>query len=389
MDLFSSFIPMDRRQALAQDSALPEQTHGAALLSDLAGYTALSSAFIAAHGPERGGEALFRALAPVFDAQVEAVHAYAGSVLGFSGDALTCWFDNDTGARAVAAATTLQARIHTTPPLALPDGAGWSLALKTVVATGPARRFLVGDPAHGLFDVLAGPPLARAGAGDPLAHGGDVLVDEVTAAATAATGTWRTDADASGRFLVLDATPPDLPGPTPWPPLAPAALTPAQIRPWLPTVLWERLEHDPDFLVELRPAVALFARFSGVDYDRPPAAARLDTYIRWVQMVLTQHGGTLLQLTVGEKGSYFYASFGAPRAHGDDPARAAAAALVLRSPPPRCSFIRGVQIGLAHGLVYAGPYGGSASRTYGARGAMVNLAARLMQAAAPGGILAT
>ena len=87
-----------------------------------------------------------------------------------------------------------------------------------------------------------------------------------------------------------------------------------------------------------------------------------------MQGVLAQYGGSLLQLIVGDKGNYLYAAFGVPVAHGDAAARAAAAALELRTPPPACPYIGGVQIGLASGPVYAGPYGSPASATYGALG---------------------
>ncbi|HMA36179.1 MAG TPA: hypothetical protein VKY74_17115 [Chloroflexia bacterium] len=275
MDALSSFIPMDRRQALAQGAALPPQTTGAARLTDLAGYTALTGAFVAARGPQAGGEAVFRALAPLFATQIDLIHAYRGSVLTFSGDALTCWFDADDGARALAAACALQAAMRAAPPLRLPDGTSHALALKTVLAAGPARRFLVGDPALGLVDVLAGAPLARLGAGEPLAAGGEILLDDAVATATGATGPARPDPEdaTAGPFLCLATPPAGLPAPTPWPPLPPDALTEAQLRPWVPPVLWPRLRAAATFWIELRPAVVLFLRFAGIDYTRPPRGA--------------------------------------------------------------------------------------------------------------------
>jgi len=387
VDVFSSFLPMDRRQALAANRSLPDRTQGAVLRTDLCGYTALTSAFVAPLGAQRGGETLFRALAPVFAAQIALIHAYRGSILGFSGDALTCWFDGDSGGRATAAALALQAAIQAWPPLRLPGGGAHVLATKVVVAAGPARRFLVGDPAAGLIDVLAGAPLARLSSGEQLAGPGDVLLDPAVAAACAATGTWRAVGDGGERFLALTTPPPALPPPAPWPTLAPGSFQPDQLRPWLPPALWTRLAADSTFQIELRPAVALFVRFSGIG-DDPGTAAQLDAYIRGVQATLVRYGGTLLQLTLGEKGDYFYASFGAPIAHEDDAARAAAAALALRTPPAACSFIREIGIGLAAGAVYAGPYGSTDSQTYAALGDAVNLAARLMQAAGPGRLLA-
>ncbi|HEU5099139.1 MAG TPA: AAA family ATPase, partial [Roseiflexaceae bacterium] len=136
---------------------------------------------------------------------------------------------------------------------------------------------------------------------------------------------------------------------------------------------------------ELRPAVALFLRFAGIAYeDDPLAEDQLDRYIRWVQSVLARYGGTLIQLSIGDKGSYLYASFGAPAAHEDDPRRAVSAALELRAVPPELDFIQAVQIGIAMGTMRVGAYGGITRRTYGVLGDAANLAARLMMAAAPG-----
>ena len=77
----------------------------------------------------------------------------------------------------------------------------------------------------------------------------------------------------------------------PWPELPPDALGEDHVRPWLLPGVYERMTAGQgQFLAELRPAVALFARFGGIDYDTTTqAAAKLDAYIRWVQ----QHRGAL------------------------------------------------------------------------------------------------
>ncbi len=131
-------------------------------------------------------------------------------------------------------------------------------------------------------------------------------------------------------------------------------------------------------------------RFGGIDYDGDAAAGqKLDDYVRWVQGVLTRYEGFLLQLTIGDKGSYLYAAFGAPLAHEDDAARAMAAAQSLRALPRGLKFITAVQIGVSQGRMRAGPCGSSLQRTYAVMGDEVNVAARLMQVAAPGQVIVT
>ena len=63
--------------------------------------------------------------------------------------------------------------------------------------------------------------------------------------------------------------------------------------------------------------------------------------------MLASYGGNLLQLTIGDKGAYLYAIFGAPVAHEDDARRAVAAALDLRR-LDGVTAVSGIQIGIAH-----------------------------------------
>ena len=98
--------------------------------------------------------------------------------------------------------------------------------------------------------------------------------------------------------------------------------------------------------------------------------------ITWIQHVAGQRGGTLIQLVVGDKGSYAYLIFGAPVAHDDDAARAVAAALTLRTPPVSFQHIAAPQIGMAHGMTRCSIFGGPTRCIYGAVGDPVNLAAR-------------
>jgi hypothetical protein len=96
---------------------------------------------------------------------------------------------------------------------------------------------------------------------------------------------------------------------------------------------------------------------------------------------LDRYDAALLQLSLGEKGSYLYATFGAPVAHENDALRAVRAALELRAPPSELNFITTIRIGVSYGQMRAGAYGGPTRRTYGVLGDRTNLAARLMQTA--------
>ena len=401
MESLYAYIPTDRRYALAQGSALPDRTTGAALFADISGFTPLTEALVLALGPQRGAEELTGWLNKIYDALVAQIESYRGSVISFSGDAMTCWFEDGaqeyiipparspSALRATACALAIQQTMQQFAQADIPGAGIVSLAIKVVVTVGSARRFLIGDPTIQLVDTLAGETLYRLATGEHNADRGEVLLDE---AAVATLGEeidvleWREDPESNQRFAVVSSLRPHIEM-DPWPPLETEALTEDLVRPWLLPPVFDRLmSGGGEFLTELRPTVALFLRFSGIDYDDDPEAeAKLNTYVQAVQRILARYNSYLIQLTIGDKGSHLYVSFGAPVAHEDDAIRAIAAALELRD--MQMDFINEVQIGVSQGLTRTGACGGMSRRTYSTIGDAVNMAARLMQNAALGQVL--
>lgn len=385
-----AFIPTDRRHALAHGQPLPEHTHGAALFIDVSGFTPLAEALSRTLGAHHGPEEISRQLNRIYEALIAEVERYGGSVVAFSGDAITCWFDGDDGRRATAAALHAQQAMGAFSGLSLASGGVVALGIKAAIAAGPVNRWVVGDPDIFLFDTLAGKILERMVAAEQLTHRGEVVVSSEVYPAIAHTALvteWRTETTLGLHCPVISGLMSTVPT-QPWPPL-PAPLAPQQVRPWVIAPIYDRVEGGQnEFLAELRPGVALFVRFAGIDYDHDPAAhAKLNAYLVWAQRTVRRYDGHILQLTIGDKGSSLYGAFGAPLAHDDDPKRAVLAAHDLTQLPPEFDFLQPVQVGLAHGRVRAGPYGSRDRRTYGVLGDTVNLAARLMQAAPPGKIL--
>ena len=391
MDAAAPYIPMDRRQALAAGRELATTAAGAALFADISGFTPLTEALARELGPQRGAEELTRQLNRIFSRIIGEVDRYRGCVIGFAGDAITCWFDSDDGRRAVACALAMQQVMREIGTLTTPSGSAIPLAIKVAVAVGPARRFQVGDPRVRRLDVLAGATVYRMAEAEHQAEKGEVVVGAEVATHLGdllAVQEWRQAPDGGARFAVVAR----LTGPVaadPWPALAPGALTEDQVRPWLLAAVYQRLlAGQGPFLAELRPAVALFLRFAGLDYEADEAAERkLDAFVCWVQQVVSRYDGVLLKLTMGDKGSYLHAAFGAPVAHDDDASRAVAAALELRALSAELGYITPVQIGISRGRMWVGAYGSPTAHTYDMMGDDANLAARLMSNAAPGQIM--
>jgi predicted ATPase/class 3 adenylate cyclase/Tfp pilus assembly protein PilF len=412
-----AYIPIDRRLALVRGEDLPDRTRGAALFADISGFTPLTERLAKELGPQRGAEELTQQLNVIYSALIAQVDQYRGAVISFSGDAITCWFDDNSvefsvlssqfdlpgtqnsklktqnwaALRALACASAMQRVMGDLAEVATPSGATVTLAIKVAIAAGPVRRFLVGDPPVQRFDVLAGATLDRLAAAEHHAEKGEIVASaEVLAGLenVVAPREWRSGEAPGERFAVIAGLAHPVPA-NPWPALPADALASEHSRPWLLPMVYERLSAGQgQFLAELRPAVALFARFGGIDYDGDAGAnAKLDAYIHWVQGIVARYEGALLQLTIGDKGSYFYVAFGAPVAHDDDPARAVAAALELQALPPELAGIVGTQIGISRGRMRTGAYGGPTRRTYGVLGDEVNMAARLMGKAELGQIL--
>ncbi len=385
-----TYIPTDRRHGLARGTRLPDRVFGTALFADISGFTPLTEALTITYGARRGAEELTRQLNHVYDALIEEVDRFSGSIINFSGDAITCWFNGDplapedSAQRALTCAFALQTAMENFREVLLPNGELVTLSLKVSVASGSARRFLVGNPSVQLIDVLAGETLDRMAEGEHLANKGEIIADVATLAlikTPCAVAEWRAG-EGSSQYAVVSGM--DSPAdPHPFEPLPPEAIPLSLARPW---VLPALLDREDETLTELRPTVALFLRFGGINWDDDDAGDRLDAYIFWVQTVLAPLDGTLVQVSIGDKGSYMYMVFGAPITHEDNAVRAANAALTLNQAPDYLE-ITPPQIGLSQGIMRTGAYGGRTRRTYGVLGDEVNFSARLMTHAQPGEIL--
>lgn len=389
------YLPIDRLHALHNGSGLPDRAVGSALFADISGFTPLTGALAKELGRQRGAETVLDVINPIYEALITCLHTYHGAVISFAGDSITCWMDGDDGRRAVACALEMQAMMAHFGLVTTPGGTQVMLSIKISVAAGPARRFLAGDPAVHNFEALAGATLERMALAEQQAEKGEVVVSQEVVdqlGADLLIHEWRAAENeglggADRRFAVVAGLASPV-SPDPWPALPEGALADSQLRPWIDEPIYWRLASGAAYIAELRPAVSLFLKFGGIDYDGDDQAGdKLDTFIRWVQQILQRYEGTMLQLTIGDKGSNLLAVFGAPIAHDDDAVRAAAAGLELSRLPDHLVFTGPLKIGISQGMVWAGACGGRVRCIYTVMGDEVNMAARLMAKAAPGQVL--
>ncbi|WP_372729696.1 BREX system ATP-binding domain-containing protein, partial [Nocardioides sp.] len=381
-----AYVAEDRRRALAGGPAVDGRVTGATLFADVSGFTALTEALAGELGPQRGAEELTVVLERVFHALIQCLHDRGGSVLYFSGDAITAWLEGDDGWRATSCAMAMQEAMARVGTVTSPGGRAVTLGVKVAVAVGTARRFVAGDPAIQLIDVLAGALMDEVAAAEGAASPGEVVV---TGAVLAALGD-------RARHLELRDVPAgqvarvggltELAAEQPLVHLD-EQLPEEVVREWLLPAVYRRMQAGRgEFVADLRPAVPMFVQFGGIDFDVDEDAPEvLDTFLVRAQRVIDGYGGNLLQLTVGDKGAYLYGVFGSPTAHEDDAARACSAALDLLG--LEGGGITGIRVGLAAGRLRSGTYGHRTRRTFCCLGDPVNLAARLMAKAPTGGVL--
>ncbi len=384
--MFAAHVPIDRRRAIARGTVLPERCQGAALFADVTGFSGLASRLEEAFGSKRAAEELLIRINRVHSILVSQVHAYAGSVIAFAGDSVTCWFDDLPFEHAVEASG---ARRAVACGLAMQRGfAGGAsepdvMSLKVAVASGAARRLLIGDPKVRLVDTLAGRTIANMARAERHAAAGEVVVTREVAEQVGGRPT--SPKDDRGELFVLDGLD-VLPGETPWPAADEPTFDAHALESWVPSALGARLRSEPSF-ADLRSVVPVFVAFEGIDYDDDPDAGRtLDRLVRAVQAVFDRSGGSLLDLTIGDKGSYLYGVVGAPVAQPDAVRRAAAVARELRALPAAIAPSP-LRLGMTYGRAWSGVIGSSERAAYAVMGDVVNFAARLMQAAAPGEVL--
>ena len=383
------YLPSDRLLALATGIPLLTTADGSALFADISGFTPITEKLRQALGARRGAETLAAHLNRVYDALIEQVERYDGSIISFAGDAMTCWFvGEDAPLRATGCAFALVDAMQTVEKIALPDGQTQLIGLKVSVATGTTRRLVVGDPDIQQIDTLVGTTIARMAAGESVAEQSEVVTDVLTVERLGAAANVREWRESDGeRFAVLEritslAIAADDQKETPF-------MEGILLRPWLLPAIASHFQAGlGEYLTELRPAVALFVRFTGIDYDHDlEAEVKLDRFVRLTQGIVKRYEGNVLQLTIGDKGSYLYVAFGAPFAHEDDVPRSLDAALDIRGGAASLGYLEQIQIGISRGTMRTGTYGSETRRTYGVLGDEVNLAARLMTQAAPGEIL--
>lgn len=347
---------------------------GALVLADVSGFTRMTE--VLAHKGPAGAEELVAQLNAFFGPLIDLIDGAGGDILKFAGDALLVAWTEPDDERAIARAARCALAMHHLPPL--PGGP--VLRLRVAVGAGEFALAQVGGERGRWETVVTGRPLEDLG---PVLHAIEPGQVALTAAAWAALGDAVRGMAVDGGFR-LDG----LAGPPAAyrmaVPEVPPSLVP-ELQGYLPGAVRARLAADQArWLAELRGVTVLFVNLPGVHHATPLAATH--ELVRTLQQLVYRFEGSLNKLSVDEKGVSMLVVLGLPPvSHEDDPLRGARLGLALLEAMTERG--RSCSIGMATGRVFCGEVGNACRREYTLMGDTVNLAARLMQAAA-GGVLA-
>ena len=396
----AAYIPVTLTRYILEDQlpqpGVPRSLQAATLFADISGFTAMSEE-LASDGP-RGAEELNRVLLVTFTAMIDVIHDMGGAVSHFYGDAMSVYFPEDGQAarKALACAQMMQqlmlssfGRAVTNRPLG--KRGIFELTIKIGLGYGRCQELVVGSPNIGFEFVLTGQAIDEAAEAEKLARSGQVIASQAIMQAAGLTPTTP--------FQPLESPPITLP-PTPiltweaYPAEAHARLIETAV-PFLPTALYERLRQTGSTdVAEHRPVTTLFVQFQ-LKGDQNDSSAietavmgkQLHAYYQWAMEIVRRFGqenARVNRVLTGDKGNQLHIMFGAPIAP-DAPDQAIRCAIAMLREQP--DIIVEQRIGLAVGKVFAGPVGSTFRREYTVVGDVVNLSARLMQAAAAGTVL--
>lgn len=367
----------------------------ATLFIDVAGFTSLSEA-LSSLGAE-GAEILEHTIARYFDALLDVIERWNGLPIKISGDALTVVFPSfdspvsDAVLAALGCASELRTAALSVATVKLP-GQEKLLAHKIGLGVGSLLHGEVGDPRLRRELIFAGSALERAVQAEHVAKAGQVwLCPEAAACVTEASWLHPRDADGFAR-LHDDAEPEQVLKPHPSPGFLPApseeALRETFERFVPPAVREHAAQGTLNYITRHQHLTVLFAGCPTLKLERPDQLENLDAHYRQMQQVVEQFGGFLSEFEAGDKGSKLIVFFGAPTMLEDPCGQAARCALAMQQVAKNAGILADQRIGMTTGRLYVGRIGCRSLVKYSALGDRMNLAARLMSAAARWTVLA-
>jgi class 3 adenylate cyclase/tetratricopeptide (TPR) repeat protein len=409
LETLASYVPamIARRIASPLTSfELPHATQfpAAVLYADISGFSVLADQ-LAQQGPV-GAEELTRLLNDYFGQLIDLIVAHGGEVVKFAGDALLAFWAEDERRRAAAEGEREREDDIPAPPLSHPPSslsvatlraAQCALAMQALlrvelandqvpltmhigIGAGDVTAMRLGG-VNGHWELLVtGAPIVQAAMAEHAAQAGEVIVSAEAWELVTPQCVGTASLNGGERVVRLDAVQLPLP-------LSPAraselaTLSAEALRAYVPLAVSSRIEAGQTaWLAELRTITTLFINLP--DLNARTSLTQAQHVMRALQTVINRYQGSINKLSVDDKGITLIAVLGLPPlAHEDDALRGVRAALEAEGALRELGL--NSAIGITTGRAFCGSVGNERRREYTMIGDVVNLAARLMQAAQP------
>lgn len=363
------------RDAQQEDDAHDENFPAAVLFADISGFTALTER-LAGRGAE-GVETLTTILNAYFGRMINTIHSHGGDIIKFAGDAcMAVWpaaSEGELGRAVQQCAQCAMAVQSSLRDFHAPDGT--KLSLRVALGAGPVRFLQIGGMYGRWESVIAGNPLSQVGDCSHLGEPGEVVVS-AEAWPYLAAGFSGDEVEHGVHRLLASEQVAEL-SPLPMPVVDESKRD--LLKRFIPAAIHHRIDAGQGvWLAELRRVTVLFINLP--DMHARTELADAQQAMRTLQEALYRYEGSVNKLSVDDKGVSLLAVFGLPPlSHNDDPLRGLLAAMEIRDVLKE----RGWQyaIGVTSGRAFCGSIGNERRREYTIMGDIVNLSARLMQAA--------
>jgi class 3 adenylate cyclase/tetratricopeptide (TPR) repeat protein len=353
------------------------EIEGTLVFADISGFTRMSERL--ARKGKVGAEEVSEVLNHIFSRLLAVAREDGGDLLKFGGDALLLLFSGPEHASGAShAAVNMRRTLRECGRLRTSAGLV-SLRMSMGIHTGKFHFFLAGDSRREL--IITGPAASQTVAMESAADAGDILLSPATAAALDG---GLLEAMKAGGYLLRKA-----PTISPGKPDLAAPGSGLDLEAFVPVAIQRRVAAKLNE-GEHRLVTIGFVRFGGTDallarVGPSEVLGELDGLVRAVQEAAVDYEICFLGTDIDRDGGKVILTAGAPDSRGNDEER------MLRAVRAIADGRYGLELrmGVNRGYVFAGDLGAPFARAYAILGDATNLAARLMQRAEPGQILAT
>ena len=391
LETLASFMPFRVLGCFAADpiplkSPKISSLNAAVLFADISGFTALTERL--SQKGSAGVEELTKHLNAYFGELIALITAHEGDIVKFAGDAMLAIWPAETVSLQQATFRAAQCALAILNDLGEYKSGEAQLKLHIGIGAGELKEFYTGGCADKWEYFVAGEPIAQVASAEIAAGTGEAcislpawkLIKHQFNGSLLESNVVRLEGF-NYQASVADRSILDLPKS---PEISLNKAMETRLKRYINMGVLQRLEAgQTQWLGELRRVSVMFLNLPGIDYNSPNSLDFITEILTVIQNVLTVYEGTLNKFLVDDKGSTLVIGFGLPPfSHEDDAVRCVTAGMAILEKLRKLEVKP--KIGITTGTCYSGVIGCDQRREYTIIGAVVNLAARLMQAANDG-----